>query len=218
MKCYLIRHGRTEGNDDLKFNGCRTDDPLTREGKEALKRIEEIEEGAMLFVSPMTRARETASIMLPGLEQNVVEDIREMDFGYFEGKNHEDLDGDPEYQKWLDSGGSMAVPGGEDLQTFGRRVMRGLARAVRTAVGAGTDVIYLVAHGGTIMALMSILTGKNYYEFNLPNGAGYVTELEVDDAGNVLAAGSYDRFFGGLRDGSSDWRPPQYTPSDQVDR
>ena len=80
------------------------------------------------------------------------------------------------------------------------------------------ETMYIVAHGGTAMALMSWLTGEDYYTFNLPNGAGYEIELETDDGGNVLAATAYDRFFGGLCDGSADWRPPKNTPSDKMDR
>ena len=38
MKCYLIRHGITEGNTKLRFNGSGTDEPLTKEGRDALKR------------------------------------------------------------------------------------------------------------------------------------------------------------------------------------
>lgn len=63
IKCYLIRHGITEGNTALHFNGSGTDEPLAEEGKEALKKIEGVKPGSMLFASPMIRARETADIL-----------------------------------------------------------------------------------------------------------------------------------------------------------
>lgn len=218
MKCYLIRHGITEGNKTRSFSGCRTDEPLSAEGRDALRRIDRVNSGAVLFSSPMKRALETASIMLPGLDPVMIDDLREMDFGDFEGKNHNQLDGDPKYQEWLDSGGSMPAPGGESVKGFRERVFSGFCAAVRLAKETSYETMYIVAHGGTIMALMSRLTGEDHYTFDLPNGAGYEIELETDDGGNVLAATSYDRFFGGLRDGSSDWRPAQYTASDKVDR
>ena len=204
MKAVLIRHGKTQGNIERRYSGCRTDDPLTEEGINELRRIEELPAELMLFVSPMTRARQTAEIMLPAAEQNVIEDLREMDFGYFEGKSHSELDGDPAYQAWIDSGGTMEIPGAETKEGFTERVMNALNSAAAMASEAGTDNIYIVAHGGTIMAVMAALTGGDYYDFLVPNGTGYSMDLEVDDAGNIALAGAYDRFCGGLLAGSSD--------------
>lgn len=218
MKCYLIRHGVTEGNNARHFNGSGTDEPLTPEGREALKEIEDAEPGAMLFVSPMKRAVETASILFPGREAVVVDDLREMHFGVFEGKNHKMLDGDPDYQAWLDSNGSGQIPGGESIRTFYSRVAGAFTEVIGRAKEADADTVYIVAHGGTIMAAMSFLTGEDYFSFNAPNGAGYVFEVEMDDAGNVIAPTAYDRFCGGLRAGSDGWRPPRYTTSGYMDR
>jgi alpha-ribazole phosphatase len=218
MKCYFIRHGKTAGNLKLHFNGSGTDEPLVESGKEELKAIDDAAAGAVLFTSPMKRARETASIMLPDLEQRVIDDLREMDFGMFEGKSHTMLDGDPDYQEWLDSAGEKRIPGGEKLSEFSRRVAAAVKLAYEEAVSQGAETMYIVAHGGTIMAAMSMLTGEKYYEFNLPNGAGFIAELEENDAEYGLAATSYDRFCGGLRAGSDAWRPPQYTPSGSLDR
>ena len=218
MRCYLIRHGITEGNNALHFSGSGTDEPLTEEGKEALKKIEGVKPGSLLFASPMTRALETAAIMFPGMKRTVIEDLREMHFGIFEGKNHKMLDGEPEYQAWLDSGGVTEIPGGESIQSFRDRVWNGFTGALGIAANKDIETIYLVVHGGTIMAVMSSLTGEDYFDFNAPNGAGYIIEVEMDDAGNVTASTAYDRFCGGLRAGSDGWRPPRYTPSDRMDR
>ena len=128
------------------------------------------------------------------------------------------LDGEPEYQAWLDSGGAAEIPGGESIGTFRKRAWNGFMEAVASAARKGADTLYLVVHGGTIMAVMSSLTGKDYFDFNAPNGAGYIIDLETDDAGNVTASTTYDRFCGGLRAGSDGWRPPRYTPSDRMDR
>ncbi len=213
MKCYLIRHGQTMGNVLLNFNGCRTNEPLTEDGRAALRKIDDVPEGAVLFASPLKRAIETASIMLPGHKPTVIEDLREMDFGYFEGKNHKMLEGDPGYQEWLDSGGASKVPGGESIAEFQERVVGAFREAVSRAVSQGADSMYIVAHGGTLMAVMNMLTGESYYEFNAPNGAGYCIDLEVDDGCKNISADTYDRFCGGLSDGPDGWRPPQYTPS-----
>ncbi len=218
MKCYLIRHGITEGNIALHFNGSGTDEPLTPEGRDALKEIEGVEPGSMLFASPMKRALETADILFHGREPAVIDDLREMHFGIFEGKNHKMLDGDPEYQAWLDSGGAAKIPGGESIESFRKRAWKGFTEALTIASRKGTKTVYMVVHGGTIMAVMSTLTGEDYFDFNAPNGAGYIIEVEIDDAGNVTASTTYDRFCGGLRAGPDGWRPPRYTTSDRMDR
>ena len=221
MKCYIIRHGITAGNKELNFNGCRTDEPLSAEGRAAVKAIdasEGISDEALLFVSPMKRARETASIMFPGKDQTAIDDLREMDFGMFEGKNHHTLDGDPDYQAWLDSGGYSKIPGGESIMEFRERAGKGFREAVRQAAAQGAETLCIVAHGGTIMAVMNIVTGEDYFTFNAPNGAGYSIDLEVGNEFETITADAYDRFCGGLSDGPDGWRPPRYTPSDRVDR
>lgn len=208
----------TEGNTKRCFNGCRTDEPLIAEGRDALRAIEDVPEGAALYSSPLKRAVETAGIMFPGVEPVIVDDLREMDFGIFEGRNHSMLDGDPEYQAWLDSGGLSRVPGGESVAEVAERSLKALSEVVSDAEERGADAAYIVTHGGVMMAVMSSLTGEEPFGFNPPNGVGFVVELETDDAGNVTAATAYDRFCGGLRDGSAGWRSPQYFSSDSVDR
>ena len=217
MRCYLIRHGMTEGNTKMNFNGCRTDEPLTVEGRNALKAIEGLPEGTLLFSSPMKRAVGTAAIMFPGKEAIIMDDLKEMDFGVFEGKNHSMLDGDPDYKAWLDSGGRMRIPGGESISDVVERSGKALALAVSEAKKRGSDTICIVAHGALIMAMMSVLTGEVSEDLNLPNGAGFIVEIETDDSGNIIAADPYDRFTGGLREGSSDWITPQYTPPGVMD-
>ncbi len=65
-----------------------------------------------VFVSPMLRCRQTAEILFPQIPQIEIDPWREMDFGEFEGKNYAQLNGDPRYQAWIDSGGTLAFPGG----------------------------------------------------------------------------------------------------------
>lgn len=217
MKLTLIRHGQTQSNIERRFSGCRTDEALTEKGRAALCRVADAGDGSMVFISPMTRTRETAGIMFPEHERLMIDDLREMDFGRFEPHNHEELDGDPEYQAWIDSGGEMKVPGGESRHDFGQRVLSAVSEAVRRAAAAACDEVYIVAHGGTIMAFMSAITGSHYYDFLTDNGYGYTIDLEVDDAGNIVAAGSYDRFCGGIRAGSPDRGSSQAAASGEMD-
>ena len=40
--------------------------------------------------------------------------------------------------------------------------------------------VMAVVHGGTIMAVLSELTGMEYYDFQVKNGEAYETVLEID--------------------------------------
>ena len=197
MKVLIVRHGRTQSNKERRYCGCRTDDPLSEEGRAELAEVSD--EAGMIFVSPMLRARETAEILFPGMEQTVIDDLREMDFGIFEGRNHEEMDGDPVYQAWIDSMCEDPIPEGESKEDFMARTMDGFKEAVCSAVTYDDGTVIIVAHGGTVMTVMNVLFGGNYYDYYAGNGEGYRFELEVDDEGHIAAAGTYDRFCGRVR-------------------
>ena len=64
LKLYLIRHGQTPGNKLSRYIGT-TDEPLSDEGREFLKKIS-YPMPEELFVSPLLRCVETAEIFFPG--------------------------------------------------------------------------------------------------------------------------------------------------------
>ena len=93
MDIYLIRHGKTEGNLQGRYIGS-TDEPLCEEGKRALFSMKEQKKypyPEYLFQSPMKRCKESAEILFPQKEACTVSDLRECDFGRFEGKNYLEL-------------------------------------------------------------------------------------------------------------------------------
>ena len=104
MELILMRHGTTQGNLERRFIGT-LDVPLLPQGEELARRV-----GATLpavehiYRSPLQRCRRTAELLWPGVEMTVVDELRESDFGPFEGKNHEELKDDPLYQAWLGMG------------------------------------------------------------------------------------------------------------------
>ena len=169
MELYFIRHGRTPGNKEKRYIG-RTDESILPESAVELR--ERAAGGKyghpeVLFVSPMKRCIETADIIYPGMEMHVIRDFRECDFGSFEGKNYKELCGNPDYQKWIDSGGTMPFPEGESMEEMAKRVMKGFYEAMDAA--NGRDAAFVV-HGGTIMAVMSRIDGGDFYDYQVDNG------------------------------------------------
>lgn len=180
MRWILIRHGKTRGNLEKRYIGCRSDEPLCPEGTEQLRQGKYPPAGRV-FASPMRRCLETAEILYPGIPVEVVPDLRECDFGTFEGKNYTELNGDADYQAWIDSGGTLPFPGGESLDTFSGRCLEAFEKIKKTAP---QEDCALVVHGGTIMAVMAAWTGAEYFSFQVDNGKGYI--LEEDGSWSAL--------------------------------
>ena len=170
MKWMLIRHGQTRGNREHRYTGCRTDEPLCPEGIAALQGKVYPQVGKV-FVSPMQRCMETAALICPGVPVEVVEDFRECDFGDWENKNYAELNGRADYQAWIDSGGELPFPNGESRTQFAQRC----AAAFETIREQAKDCA-LIAHGGTIMAIMErfAVPPGTYYDFRVDNGCGFL--------------------------------------------
>ena len=57
-----------------------------------------------------------------------IPEFAECRFGEFEYKNYAELNGNSDYQRYIDSGGTTAFPGGETKSEFTDRVMRGFEK------------------------------------------------------------------------------------------
>lgn len=190
----LIRHGKTPSNREHRYLGV-TEEALSGEGRKQLEILAEkdiLKKPWLLFISPMLRCQESAGILFPGREAYPIEEWREMNFGAYEGKNYEDLKNDSYYQKWIDSNGTLPFPEGESQQEYIKRCHRGLLTATKiieekiareVAENQMTESqpqnITAVVHGGTIMALLHILAGGNYFDYQVKNGGGYCCKLRL---------------------------------------
>ncbi len=135
----------------------------------------------IVFTSPMQRCRESAQILFPDREKIEIPEWKEMNFGAFEGKNYEQLNGNPQYQAWIDSNGTLPFPEGESRAEFIDRVCAGMENAAdylrnyaqsNMCRDCGSDrevTVAAVVHGGTIMALLSHYGGGDYYDYQVEN-------------------------------------------------
>lgn len=184
VEIVLIRHGKTEGNKEKRYIG-RTDQPLSEEGiagiKENLGRYPSVEK---VYASPMKRTRQTAELIYPGQAPELVDGLREMDMGVFEGKNHAELKNRPSYILWVATRGKISIPGGESMKDFGKRTMDAFTQVLGDMQAEGIKRSAVVAHGGTIMSIVSQLADDDYYKYMVSNGAGF--RLTLDDDGKLL--------------------------------
>lgn len=150
----LVRHGETEWSATGRHTGL-TDVPLTARGEDqarALRAALASLDVALVLTSPLERARRTAE--LAGLAAHVDEDLREWDYGGYEGMTTSEVReqlGDPTWTLFDDG----VVPGdspGETAEEVAVRASRVLER-VEEALTRG-DVV-LVSHGHLLRVLAS---------------------------------------------------------------
>lgn len=142
----LIRHGQTDANRDGLIAG-RTEAELTDAGRAGARALAPWSWPRIaLYVSPQSRARETAALAFPDLPATVIEGLRERDWGLFEGRPVSDL---PPRE---------ATPeAGEGWADFLMRVQQALTEGIAAAPASCLPVF--VAHSGVIRATRSLTGG-----------------------------------------------------------
>lgn len=188
MRLILMRHGMTCGNEQQRYIG-KTDEILSPKGRKNVLRFAtdgRYPDVDRIYVSPMKRCIQTAELVWPEQKLIRVNAFRECDFGTFEGKNYRDLKGDPYYQKWIDSKGTLPFPDGEDVAAFKKRSLRAYGRTICEVQKDYSEseqeslTVAMVVHGGTIMAIMEYyaVPKKDYYDYQVENAGGYVVDYE----------------------------------------
>ena len=163
---YFIRHGETDWNAELRYQGQK-DIPLNSHGKGQARR-----NGAMLaellpdpsdtalFCSPMTRTRQTLSLLLEeagwtetawAKSVHFEDNLIEFSFGDWEGWTLEEIKEREPEQYWAREKDKWAtkMPNGESYEDLSQRVGRWLYALDRPTV--------VVAHGGVMRILRYFL-------------------------------------------------------------
>lgn len=185
MLIYLLRHGATAYNAEHRYQGSG-DLPLSPAGRAALRRAELSPE--TVYTSPLSRAAETASILFPEALQIPVPDLREMDFGAFEGRSSLEMEHDGGYRAWVEGGCTGRCPGGESREAFSSRVCGAFSSLVDEALSSGASELVIVAHGGTQMAALErfALPRRPYFDWQAPCGGGFVLDAAPWPEGRLL--------------------------------
>jgi broad specificity phosphatase PhoE len=152
----LIRHGETPFSVARRYNG-RVDAPLTSNGEQAARELQPALADltwSSVCCSNLSRARRTAE--LAGFPNaTVVPDLRECDYGDFEGKTTEEIHAlAPGWDFWRDG-----CPKGEDPAGLGRRL-----QPVAAQLRSGDDRTLVFSHSHAIRVLTAILLGLSPLE------------------------------------------------------
>lgn len=162
MKGYrlsVIRHGLTEANDKGIYLGSRTDYSLSAKGMAHLiDKMDEFEYPKVqrVYSSPMKRCIETAGIIYPYRELQIVENMTELDFGEFDGKSVQELIDREDYKNWLKGGSpDTRAPGGESTQELLLRLYKGLHEIIMDMMNEELTHCALITHSGIVTNLMA---------------------------------------------------------------
>lgn len=185
MLIYLLRHGLTEYNAQKRYQGQR-DIPLSAEGLAQLCKADI--EPEVVYVTPLRRTSQTARVLFPGAKLVVIDGLKEMCFGSFEGRNYIEMEHDADYQAWVAANCESKCPDGERKEEFSARICAAFSALVDEALAKGEKQLVIMAHGGTQMAAMEryVLPHRDYYEWCGPNAGGYVLDARDWAAKHVL--------------------------------
>lgn len=175
MRVLLIRHGLTALSEAHRYQG-RIDTPLSPAGRAVLRPAADAP--AAVFHSPLLRAAETAQVLFPASDRIAVPDLREMDFGTFEGRGWWEMEQDADYRAWVDGGCLGQCPGGESREEFSERVCAAFSGLMAQAFAQEAYELVVVAHGGTQMAVLERwgVPERDYYRWQTACGSGWVLD------------------------------------------
>jgi probable phosphoglycerate mutase len=164
LRLFLVRHGETAANAEMRYLGSR-DDPLTERGVQQAARLAQSFGSlpiAAVLSSPLRRALGTAEPIARkcGLAVRPDARLREGAFGDWEGLSRKEVldrsarDAD-RLRSWEDDP-SSAPPGGESLESVRNRILELVGELELDYAGCS---LVLVTHVGPIKALFAAALG-----------------------------------------------------------
>ena len=179
MRLYMVRHGETDWNKAKKVQG-RADIPLNAYGRELAEKTAEGLRGIsfdLAYTSPLSRAKETAQIVLQG---------RKIPLGDYEGIVYRGEGLDPqsaEFVKFFDDTANY-IPKGEG-ESVGQLMERvdGFLKALYQNPELQDKMILLSTHGAAVTAMKNCIKNEwspaKFWQMGVPKNCA-VTIVEVE--------------------------------------
>lgn len=174
---HLVRHG-THGDLGRRLTGRLSNSPLRPEGWRQARALSEhfaaMGRIDVVQTSPRLRARQTAGVIGDRLGRpcEVACGWDEIDFGAWTGMRFEDLEGNPEWDRWNASRATACPPEGESIAAVSSRVRHQIAALrERDTQAEASKVAVCVTHCDVIRALVTEVRGLD---------AGRMLDFPVD--------------------------------------
>jgi len=155
----LLRHGALDGG--IRYRGM-TETSLTEEGRASMDAVWHRLDGSvdMIVTSPLMRCRQPveAWAMEAGIACRIEPNIREMDYGAWEGLTKEEIEKrfPGMLSRWCENPVGMQIPDAERIEDFAKRVLTGWETILCESVGKH---ILVVAHSGSLRVIMAHVLG-----------------------------------------------------------
>jgi 2,3-bisphosphoglycerate-dependent phosphoglycerate mutase len=196
-KLILLRHGQSQWNLENRFTGS-VDVSLSDSGLDEAVRAAELLKLIpidMVYTSTMTRAIETADIIITGNRMSDVpverdKALNERSYGDLQGMNKEEaakLFGAEQVKLWRRSY-DVRPPHGESLSDTANRTIPYMVQEIMPLVKSGKNVL-VVAHGNSLRSIFMFLDGlsrEQVLELNIHTGVPKV--YEIDSEGTVSSS------------------------------
>jgi broad specificity phosphatase PhoE len=189
MLLYLARHGETDDNAALIFQG-QGGKGLNARGRAQARRLAERMRKARvttIVASDLERAEETAGIVGRACDvvHSVDPDLREVDVGTWTGKSHDQVQElfPEEWAAWS-AGLDVRRGNGETYAELATRIERAVTRIASMDV---RDPVLIVSHGGSIKSYVAKILGVSAEGLRALAGVGNasLTIIERDSRGRV---------------------------------
>ena len=170
MLLYLARPAQTASSAVDSFNG-RGELSLTGRGREQARRASVRLAGvrfAAVYRSPLGRTAETAALIAPRVQAQVLPGLSEIDYGRWEGLSPEEARAlDPaRYDAWVSDPASVSPPGGETAAQVAERALAALEE-IRSRHEGSAQPVLAVSHKATLRILGAALTGAPIARYRL---------------------------------------------------
>ncbi|GEA94954.1 Fructose-2,6-bisphosphatase [Weissella viridescens] len=211
---YFIRHGKTEWNQEGRFQGANGDSPLLPESYEQIKQLAHHLAPIPFkhaFSSPIKRAVDTAEATLAAMHQDVpltlLPGLKEFGMGVWEGMRFEDVkrqyhDMHEAYRHQPDLFDADQVPGAESFEHVQERFVNDVKATVQQYGGPDVNLIYF-SHGMALTAGMGALLQVPLSDVRKEGGLSNTSTsiLETDDGEHYREVVRNDvSYLGGTQD------------------
>ena len=157
MEIYLVRHGRT--TQPGTYTGV-SDVELSDEGMSQVRSLRSYFNKISLdhiYCSPLVRCRRTLEILDLASPASFVAELREIDFGFWEGMRLDEIRTryPDQIDQWKEQKQAFCFPGGDCIGQFSKRVTNWFDGLLTTEA----ERVLVVGHGGVIRIGLCHLLG-----------------------------------------------------------
>jgi broad specificity phosphatase PhoE len=183
MHLYLIRHGRTDWNDERRIMGVGPV-PLNEEGRRTVRQLAETlasDKIPVVYTSTVARAVETAGILAEVWGASIVEEPRlnESPFERWVGKRYSELSDDPDFRLYSSKPSASSFSLNEGMRDVQKRALGAVERITRESNGGRAAA---VSHSDIIKPVVAHVLGMDIDSMHRLSIANASATLVVPDA------------------------------------